>query len=82
MIDFLGVGYVPEGSAIRVLKLAQLQNVGSPLFHKQEFPEDPVNPTCLLNRVYPVQFVYDSGAHFTGVPFQGVQPVSNNIKGG
>ena len=24
LIDFLGVGYVPEGSAIRVLKLAQI----------------------------------------------------------
>jgi len=27
----------------------------------------------LLNE-YPVQFVCDSGAHFSGVPFQGVQP--------
>ena len=32
------------------------------------------NSPAPLNRVYPVQLVYDSEAHFTGVPFQGVQP--------
>jgi len=57
------------------LQFAPFNSEGLCVFgiRKPGFKGKKKNPPAPLNRVYPVQLVYDSVAYFTGVPFQGVQ---------